>query len=214
MDLPGLGNQPALDIYLFCGRIEGINENMTDALESRKTLPEHLRVLAEKYPRDGWEAHSNFDEMTRFWLDRHLMFREVIGKIQSQTRGYLDGPTPRFAPELARYTGFFLNQLHGHHTIEDHHYFPVFNKLDNRLERAFDILDRDHHALDGHIHGLAEKTNAVLEQLQAGRDARSEADLLLTAQHGFERFLNRHLFDEEEIIVPLVLEYAPDMHGL
>ena len=100
---------------------------MTDTLETREALPDHLRVLAEKYPRDNWEAHSNFDELTRFWLDRHLMFREVIGRIQLQTQGYLDGPAPRFAPELARYTGLFLSQLQGHHSIEDHHYFPVFN---------------------------------------------------------------------------------------
>ena len=187
---------------------------MTDTLDTRKNLPEHLRVLAQKYPRDGWEGHSNFDELTRFWLDRHLMFRDVMGRIQVQTRDYLDGNAPRYAPELARYTGFFLNQLQGHHSIEDHHYFPVFNKLDSRLERAFDILDHDHQALDAHIHGLAEKTNAVLEQIHAGKDASLAAGTLLTAQGGFEGFLNRHLFDEEEIIVPLVLEYAPDMHGL
>jgi len=187
---------------------------MSDStLETRRKLPEHLRVLAEKYPRDGWETHSNFDQMTRFWLDRHLMFRDLMQKVQDQTQAYLDGQAPRFGPDIARYTGFFLNQLHGHHNIEDHHYFPVFNQLDSRLIRAFDILDSDHHALDGHIHGLADKTNAVLQRIQAGQDARIAADALLDAQVGFDRFLNRHLFDEEEIIVPLVLEYAPDMGG-
>ncbi len=187
---------------------------MNDDLESRKGLPDHLRVLAEKFPRDGWQAHSNFDELTRFWLDRHLMFRDLMGRVQDLSKNYLDAPAPRFGPELARYTGFFLNQLHGHHNIEDHHYFPVFGPLDSRLDRAFEILDRDHHALDRHIHSLAERTNAVLAELQAGRDARREAEALLTAQGAFDGFLERHLFDEEEIIVPLVLEYAPDMRGL
>lgn len=184
---------------------------MDDTLEQRLGLPEHLRVLAEKYPRADWQSHSNFDQMTRFWLDRHLMFRDVLDKIQTQTRAYLDRPYDRYGSEVARYTGFFLNQLHGHHTIEDQHYFPQFNKLDSRLERGFEILDRDHHALDRHINTLSERTNDVLQELHADRDARRVADALLIVQGRFETFLNRHLFDEEEIIVPLVLEYAPEI---
>jgi hemerythrin-like domain-containing protein len=183
---------------------------MSDVLEQRSGLPEHLRVLAAKYSRKDWEGHSNFDEMTRFWLDRHLMFRDLIGRLQTQSENFLDRPYDRFGSETARYTGFFLNQLHGHHTIEDQHYFPQFNRLDGRLDQAFELLDRDHHALDGHIHALAEKTNAVLSALQSELDARAQTDLLLAAQSDFDRFLQRHLFDEEEIIVPLVLEYAPD----
>lgn len=179
------------------------------SLEHRIGLPEHLRVLAEKYPRDGWELHSNFDQMTRFWLDRHLMFRDLIDRLQSRSERFLNDPYDRFGPELSRFTGFFLNQLHGHHSIEDQHYFPQFLPLDGRLEHAFTLLDGDHHALDRHIHNLAASTNAVLETLQTGQDARPKCENLLAHQRDFDRFLQRHLFDEEEIIVPLVLEYAP-----
>lgn len=182
-------------------------------LESRSGLPEHLRVLAQKYPRDGWQVHSNFDQMTRFWLDRHLMFRDVIGRLQRQSETFLDAPYDRFGPELSRYTGFFLNQLHGHHTIEDEHYFPQFVPLDRRLERAFDLLDQDHHALDRHIHNLRQQTTEVLGGLTGGQDMRRDVEILLSSQHDFDRFLQRHLYDEEEVIVPLVLEYAPAFHG-
>ena len=178
-------------------------------LGARTGLPEHLRVLADLYPREGWQSHSNFNDMTRFWLDRHLMFRDVIGKLQAETMGFLDQPEDRFAPTLHRYTGFFLNQLHGHHGIEDHHYFPLLIEIDPRIAPGFALLESDHKELDGHIQMLADKTNAVLQALTAGEDAKGVADRLLSAQQGFERFLHRHLTDEEELVVPLILEYGP-----
>ncbi|NQW15199.1 MAG: hemerythrin domain-containing protein [Rhodobacter sp.] len=178
-------------------------------LTTRTGLPEHLRVLAELYPRTGWESHGNFNDLTRFWLDRHLMFRDVIAKLQTETMGFLDQPTDRYGAILQRYTGFFLNQLHSHHGIEDQHYFPALIALDARIAPGFELLDGDHKALDGHINGLAERTNAVLAALNQGQAAKTEADALLTAQQAFERFLNRHLSDEEELVVPLILEYGP-----
>ena len=109
---------------------------------------------------------------------------------------------------MQHYTSAFLNQLHGHHQIEDHHYFPQFIPLDSRLEQGFEILDRDHHALDGHIHALAESTNAVLRKIAAGEDDEKEAVTLLEAQRAFRNFLHRHLDDEEDLVVPVILEYG------
>lgn len=178
-------------------------------LTSRTGLPEHLRVLAQLYPRTGWETHNNFSDLTRFWLDRHLMFREVITRLQTETMDFLDHPSEKYAATLRRYTGFFLNQLHGHHGIEDQHYFPALIALDARIAPGFELLDADHKALDGHIHGLAQGTNTVLAALNQGESAKIEADALLAMQQSFERFLNRHLSDEEELVVPLILEYGP-----
>ena len=183
---------------------------MTDlAIETRAGLPEELRVLLAKYPRDGWREHPNFSDLTAFWLDRHMMFREVLSRMQSATQMHMASPQERFGPEIARYTGFFLNQLHEHHGIEDHYYFPQLRKFDFRLHRAFEMLDADHHALDGQIDNLAQATNALLADLQAERAG--EPGRLLEAQEGFERFLVRHLEDEEEVIMPVILKYAPEM---
>ncbi|SEQ24450.1 hemerythrin domain-containing protein [Thalassovita taeanensis] len=183
----------------------------TYPLESREGLPEHLRVLAEKYPRDIWRGHGNFNELTAFWLDRHLMFRQVIDRIIGDTQAHLDGKAPRYGADLSRYTGFFLDQLHGHHTIEDDHYFPQFQRFDPRMVEAFELLDRDHHALDFHMNRLAESTNDVLRGLQANQRAIDHAAQLLEVQEGFRGFLHRHLSDEEEVIVPVVLEYGAQM---
>ena len=183
---------------------------MTDPLDifTRHGLPDELRVLADLFPRAAWHDHANFSDLIAFWLDRHLMFREILSRMQSATQMHLATAQPRFGPEIARYTGFFLNQLHEHHMVEDHHYFPRLTKFDFRLHRAFDMLDADHHALDGEIGALAQATNTVLADLRAGRAG--EAGPLHEAQTRFERFLDRHLADEEEVIVPVLLKYAPD----
>ncbi|MFU8883627.1 MAG: hemerythrin domain-containing protein [Rhodobacterales bacterium] len=181
------------------------------SIETRKGLPEHLRVLAALYPRATWRGHANFNDLTAFWLDRHMMFRQVLDKVIGDTQAHLDGNAGRYGPELSRYTGFFLDQLHGHHQIEDQHYFPKFMAMDKRLEQAFEILDADHHALDHHLTQLADHTNHVLRALQQGQKARDEAGRLLAVQEGFKLFLDRHLMDEEEIIVPIVLEYGAEM---
>lgn len=182
------------------------------ALETRTGLPEALRVLADTLPRSGWEAHPNFDELTRFWLDRHLMFRNVLNTLRSAAEDRIDGTLPRerHLHETQRYAGFLLNQLHGHHQIEDQHYFPQLAGLDARLARGFTLLDADHGALDGHIHGMAETVNAYL-RAEEGDAERNSLGALQGALAAFEGFLNRHLTDEEDLIVPVILTYAPKL---
>ncbi|WP_137700167.1 hemerythrin domain-containing protein [Marimonas lutisalis] len=185
---------------------------MSDAaldIATRHGLPDELKVLLEKFPRAGWRDHPAFSDLIAFWLDRHMMFREVMSRMQNATRMHIANPQERFGTEITRYTGFFLNQLHEHHMVEDHHYFPQLKRFDFRLARGFEMLDADHHALDGHIHALAGATNALLEDLNAGRAG--EPGRLLDVHEEFERFLERHLTDEEDVIVPVLLKYGGDM---
>lgn len=179
-------------------------------LETRDALPEALRILIADFPREGWEAHPNFDGLTRFWLDRHLMFRSVLERLRKGTEAYLDGAVepPGFARELQQVGGFFLNELHTHHYVEDNHYFPKLQGLEARLESGFGILDADHHVLDAHIHGMADGMNAVLRVGQ-GDAAMNHAGHLQERLEQFERFMDRHLTDEEELIVPVILKFAP-----
>jgi iron-sulfur cluster repair protein YtfE (RIC family) len=185
------------------------------SLGHRKGLPEHLRVLADKYPRGEWTGHRNFDELTRFWLDRHLMFREVLGRMQNDTENFLDRNMEwdTYGAHLSRLGGFFINQLLTHHHIEDEHYFPMLDAKDARLKGAFELLDSDHHELDAFLHGLADDTNSVLRKLQEREKADREAEAYRKSLQRFETFLNRHLTDEEEVVVPVILEYgAGELH--
>ncbi|KPQ06576.1 MAG: Hemerythrin HHE cation binding domain [Rhodobacteraceae bacterium HLUCCA12] len=181
-----------------------------DTLENRSGLPDALRILLEKYPRDLWKNHSNFDGLTRFWLERHLMFRQVLGQLQGESQAFLNGDADpqTHASRTARMAGFLIEQLHGHHQIEDHHYFPQLAAAETRLERGFEILDSDHHALDGHLRALADDTNAMLRAIAEGQDARLPAGALEQRLGRFHHFIDRHLTDEEDLVVPVILHHG------
>ncbi|MGR3540394.1 MAG: hemerythrin domain-containing protein [Hasllibacter sp.] len=170
------------------------------SLENRDGLPDALRVLLADHPREGWRAHPEFGPLTRFWLERHLGFRRLLGMLRADARAALDGAAPDRA-RLSRLGGTFLNELHGHHSIEDHHYFPRLAALAPELERGFALLDADHHRLHDELAAFARGANAVLRAPDP-RDplGRFEADLTR-----MDRFLDRHLTDEEELVVPVIL---------
>ena len=177
---------------------------MSDPLDlgTRDGLPDALRVLVEEIPRAAWETHPNFGGMVQFWLQRHMMFRRLLDVLETDLQKLADRQVgfETYATRLSRYGGQLLNELHGHHHIEDSHYFPQLVTLDARLEDGFALLDRDHHAMDGVINRMAEGANALLQS--EGRDIAGFEPVL----SGMKAMLNRHLIDEEEIIVPVILK--------
>ncbi|MGC8202112.1 hemerythrin domain-containing protein [Aliiroseovarius sp. PTFE2010] len=185
-------------------------DDNTLALATREKLPEALRVLLADYPRAAWEAHPNFSGLVQFWLERHLMFRKLLGLLQTDAAQRLDRAIApdQYSARLGRFGSMLVEQLHGHHQIEDHHYFPQLRVLDPRLERAFDVLDRDHHAMDGLLNRFTEAANGVL--LQPDEEQARESTARFDKELGsFQRMLDRHLCDEEEIIAPVILKHGP-----
>lgn len=168
-------------------------------LAQRDGLPDALRVLMEAYPRADWAQHDNFGEMIRFWMQRHAMFRDLTTLLQQDAEAVLSQRLDRevYGQRLAHFGGTLLNELHGHHHIEDSHYFPKLIRLDARLERGFALLEADHEAMDGLLREMAEGANAVL--------AGGEVGAFKTRLSAFQKLLDRHLTDEEEIVVPVVL---------
>ena len=71
----------------------------------------------------------------------------------------------------------------------------------------------NHQALDINIHDLAQKTNLLFFALKSAKDPRPAAENVFAAQFNFEKFLNRHLSDEEELVVPIILEYGGPQWG-
>lgn len=173
---------------------------MTDlSLSARKGLPADLQVLLRDLPRADWSGHPGFGGLVQFWLDRHGMFRQLVDLLQTDQRALADRQIdPKaYAPRLSRFGSMLLGELHGHHQIEDQHYFPRLARFDTRLQRGFDLLDADHHAMDNALHDLAEGANAVLK----GGPPGAFGDRLDV----FAQLLDRHLTDEEDLIVPVIL---------
>jgi iron-sulfur cluster repair protein YtfE (RIC family) len=189
---------------------------MTDlALDTRVGLPDALRVLLDEYPRDRWEDDPGFDGLIRFWLDRHLMFRRLMTEMWDKTEALIDHEVEpdRYLAVVSRHGGMFVNGLHEHHTIEDTYYFPKLSQRDSRITKGFDILDSDHHAIDHHLNTFVERANAVIGKAD-DRDRLQDAAGAFAAQlTELERLLNRHLLDEEELIVPVILKFGTEGLG-
>lgn len=183
----------------------------TVKLDVRTGLPDALQILLQEFPRDAWQGHDQFHGLISFWLERHIMFRQILDKMLAMTLQSQQGDIEQnlYSSQLSRYARFFVEQLHGHHHIEDEHYFPALAKLDQRLQRGFSILDSDHHELDGQLHKFTDAANLLIKPASS-EDFLSDAGRLQDILYGFEKFLNRHLVDEEELIVPIILKYGAD----
>ncbi|MEQ6249468.1 hemerythrin domain-containing protein [Sulfitobacter sp. HNIBRBA3233] len=184
------------------------NEKSDFDLTKRSGLPDALRALLTEYPRAGWEENPNYSQLIAFWLDRHLMFRRLNTQLLGDAEAMLDkrDDPDTYRRKLHRFGGMLIGELHGHHQIEDAHYFPVMSRLDTGLARGFDILDRDHHQMDALLSALAESANAVLK---AGDDITDPVAEFHRTISGFAPMLDRHLVDEEDLVVPVLLKYAP-----
>ena len=141
-----------------------------------------------------------------------MMFRRLMTLLREDAEAAAEARLDayEFARRLDRHSGLFVGELHAHHRIEDAHYFPALRSADPRVERGFDILDRDHHALDAALERFAGAAGAILRGAREERGRTDRAGALLREVEGFHPLLERHLVDEEELVVPILLRHAPD----
>jgi len=178
-------------------------------LNARAGWPDELRVLIERYPREAWTGHGNLGAVAQFWLDRHAEFRALGKMLQEATGDFREAKmTPDafrrfFAPRLQ----FFLQRLEGHHQIEDYQYFPIFRQAEPRLVKGFDVLEGDHEAIHADIMRVVDAANGLLRALEGDLDERRAAmDAYADTSGRLLKSLVRHLDDEEDLIVPVILD--------
>ncbi|MDU8928380.1 hemerythrin domain-containing protein [Alisedimentitalea sp. MJ-SS2] len=155
------------------------------------------------YPRDTWGAHPGFRDKTRHWLGAHQMFRRLGNLVRSETEGDLDrARDPEdYAARLSYFGDALVRNLHGHHGWEDHSYFPELSVADPRFDAGLEILEKDHAALDRVLDRYTRVANRTIKLIQLDESAaRDEAEAV-------EAFLARHLSDEEELAVPIILHH-------
>lgn len=185
------------------------------ALDQRTGWSADLRVLLEQHPRPSWRRHRNLGALGSFWLERHQMFRDLARALANGAvelrEGRLDATSfqPWFTPRM----GFFLEQLHHHHLIEDQSYFPAFMTAEPRLARGFEVLEADHGTIHAAILDLADAGNALLRSLTTPTSDQPAASARLAlALPSFLDRLKRHLDDEEDLVIPLLLDRGePDL---
>lgn len=186
-------------------------------LGRRTSLPPDLRALLERYPRANWPRHTNLGEMSRFWLQRHDMFREIGSVLAGGISELQEGQksSPDFAAWFAPRLQFFLQQLTTHHHIEDNHYFPVFLRAEKQLERGFELLESDHRIIHDCLDKTAASANEMFGALASGGDRERRAvNSYAEMNQQLLGLLIRHLEDEEDLIIPIVLDRGEDQLGI
>ena len=192
------------------------DETAALSLAERNGWPPELRALIERYPREVWMGHENLGQMAQFWLSRHNMFRELATSITQGTTAFQEGKmaAAEFPRWLVPRLQFFLEQLHAHHYIEDHHFFPIFRRADERLVRGFDVLESDHGELHHNIDLTVEAANALLQSISDTETTKRTGEAFAHTSGTLMKGLTRHLDDEEDLIVPLILDRGEDELGV
>ena len=169
-----------------------------------------MQALLRDYPRDSWPDHPNFARSIRNWMCAHQSFRQLAALIGDQTERYLDKQTgaDEYADNLGYFGNLLVQNLHGHHTWEDRTYFPELMRADSRFEQGLDMLEHDHLALDEVLDDITLTANRAIQLHQLDpAEMKDEAGRL----HGFisklQAFLDRHLADEEDLVIPILLHH-------
>jgi iron-sulfur cluster repair protein YtfE (RIC family) len=182
---------------------------VSEAAKARSALGEELRFLARRHPRESWSGRADLGALARFWLQRHHAFRELDELVRSGSQAALDQrhEAARLRSWLGRHLQLLLWQLEEHHQVEDRHCFPVFRRMEPRLVRGFEVLERDHAELHAALAVIVERANAVLTRGNDDRARfRSDLERFIEAHRELGQGLLRHLDDEEDLVIPLLLE--------
>lgn len=186
-------------------------------LDSRTGWPDELRIFLDRYPRPVWPTHANLGAMSRFWLEIHDGFRDLGRTLEAGAadfrEGRMDAAAYRawFAPRLRR----FLSHLEMHHQIEDHQFFPLFGAAEPRLLRGFEVLESDHGVIHHSMDLVVDAANGLLQAQENDRDRLLvAADRYAEAGDQLLTQLRHHLDDEEDLIIPLILDRGEGPLGM
>ncbi|MCB1485888.1 MAG: hemerythrin domain-containing protein [Bauldia sp.] len=186
-------------------------------LDNRKGWPDDLRILLDAYPRNVWPEHANLGDMARFWLHIHDQFRSLGRDLREMGEAFREGhmEATDYRAWYPRRLSQFLGGLEGHHSIEDYQFFPVFTAAEPRLAKGFEVLERDHETIHAAMVAAYDTGSALVATLDKDRDATMKA----AEQHDAagERLLGlltHHLDDEEDLIIPLILDRGEGPLGL
>jgi hypothetical protein len=186
---------------------------LTSDIDTRKGWPAELLVLLEQHPRDTWRTRGT--PMTEFWLHQHAHFRHEAADLKAGTDAYRNDRST--AAEFCNWTAprlqGFIGHLQGHHQVEDFHYFPAFRAAEQRLASGFDVLANDHELVHEGIMQIVTTFNdlatAVREESPGGDDARRfAADRYIETSELLYKRLIRHLDDEEDLVIPVMLAHG------
>ena len=150
-------------------------------------------------------------EAAAFWLEVHQHLRRDAAGLEAAGSDYLGGrssPAQLAVVAAPRLHGL-IAAMHGHHQIEDFHYFPAFRNTEPGLAGGFDRLEREHASLGRSVDTALAALGELRATVERTADAaaatpRLAAERYVDAAAELCRALLRHLDDEENLVVPLL----------
>ena len=152
----------------------------------------------------------------RFWMEIHkglLKASATLPQWCEQLLSLNDAEALRaLQPRVVSLGAQLIHHAHGHHHIEDEHFFPVFLQRYPELANPIDLLEHDHEVLASVLDNM-EKAVAGMNRPagageKAGRDELLVAgEVLHKAALRLDRLFVRHIGDEEEICLPVLAQW-------
>jgi hemerythrin-like domain-containing protein len=156
------------------------------------------RGIVVPVPREQWERHPRYPRQTLL-IHSHEGFRKASRWVLERVREGDDLVT------AAAVYGSWLRGMRNHEHYEEHKLYPF---LSERWGISMTTLCRDHerlHQLDAEVRDGFQ--HAIVPR---GRDAEACRVVLEEAVVAFDAALHRHLDDEENIVIPLLLALEPE----
>lgn len=94
-----------------------------------------------------------------------------------------------------------VDRVAHHHSYEDSTVLPQFLSLFPEMEAAVDLLENDHHVLDDALNASRE----VFLNLIPEHSSKAMIAKALAQAKELNRILNRHTYDEEDYLMPPLL---------
>jgi hypothetical protein len=135
----------------------------------------------------------------------HRAMRRDGARLAAALDGLGEGDTPR-ARGLRRWYGGYHGELHGHHALEDHLWFPVLAERVPTFAEHTDRIEREHHLLDDALRGVETALDRLVDSEATGA-ARQDAH---DAACELSSLLDLHLGFEDADILPLYVRHFSD----
>lgn len=184
---------------------------LSEADHSNDGWPAEIERFLERHPRATWPTSQS--AAATFWLEVHDHLRRDSAGLTAASTDYRGSPSQLAAVAAPRLRGL-VAAMHGHHQIEDFHYFPALRRAEPTLAAGFDRLEREHVSLNRSIDAAL----AALRELHAAVGTPAVPSSPSTVQLAVQRYvdaaaalrreLEAHLNDEENLVVPLLIEHG------
>lgn len=173
----------------------------------RNGLPTEIRETLLESTRSEWLHHPRISGKAGFFMSIHRNLLDGAAQLKQALEQLLDTPDSEVTDRmkginLLPFSEQLIGFAHHHHEIEDHAYFPQFARLYPQLNRGLALLDGDHKVLDAAL----EDTQKAIRNLGIIKPERDRMAALFKGAEALNSILDRHIWDEEEVIIPVLLK--------